>query len=194
MNSFATPLKTKQVAPGPRHNAPPGWSWPGRARPVPGSGGPSQHGPHRLTPWQPGFPPRPGSKQSSIPPGSWAPRLPAPQRDAKAAPPRPGAVPTAPPPKRRKWSVESGCVLTVSVAANHTGRGTLPRSAGGPGPLGLRGPEGTMDDKGKSGRAGPGPAGLKAEPRRGPSTSHAQAALCEKSLSKLRLLVWRRCF
>ena len=140
------------------------------------------------------IPPRPGSKQSSIPPGSWAPRLPAPQRDAKAAPPRPGAVPTAPPPKRRKWSVESGCVLTVSVAANHTGRGTLPRSAGGPGPLGLRGPEGTMDDKGKSGRAGPGPAGLKAEPRRGPSTSHAQAALCEKSLSKLRLLVWRRCF
>lgn len=61
--------------------------------------------------------------------------------------------------------------------------GLHPDSTGGSGPLGLRGPEDTMDDRGKSGRNGP--AGSQAEPRRGPSTLHAQPGLRERSLSKL---------
>lgn len=134
------------------------------------------------------IPRRTGSKRSSAPPGSCAPRLPALPSDPQAAWPRPRAVPTAPPPRRRKWSVETCCVLSVSVAASPRGRGSRPVVAGCPGPLGLRDPEGTMDSNGKSGRAGP--AGPKAEPYGGHSTWHAQAGLCEKSLSKLRLLDW----
>lgn len=38
-----------------------------------------------------------------------------------------------------------------------------------------------MDDKGKWGRAGP--AGSKAEPRRGPCTSHARAGLRERAVA-----------
>ena len=64
------------------------------------------------------------------------------------------------------------------------GGGTSPGVSCGSGPLRLRGPECTMDNKGKSGRVGP--AGPRAEPRRGPSTSHAQTGLRARSV----LAVW----
>lgn len=79
-------------------------------------------------------------------------------------------------------------MLSVSLAASARGRESRPVVAGCPGPLGLHDPEGTMDSNGKSGRDGS--AGAKTEPYGGPSTWHAQSGLCEKSLSKLRLLDW----
>ncbi|EPY85816.1 translation initiation factor eIF-2B subunit alpha [Camelus ferus] len=60
---------------------------------------------------------------------------------------RPRAVPPAPPPKRRKWNAEWRRALSVSVARSPRGCGTHPGKEGSSGPLGLHGPEGTMDSK-----------------------------------------------
>nr|XP_006209540.3 translation initiation factor eIF-2B subunit alpha [Vicugna pacos] len=69
------------------------------------------------------------------------------QMTCEAALLRPRAVPTAQPPKRRKWNAEWRRALSVSVARSPRGCGTHPGNEGSSGPLGLHGPEGTMDSK-----------------------------------------------
>lgn len=94
----------------------------------------------------------------------YEPRLPAPPSDVRDGVAQAARLTHSPAPRRRKWSVERGWALSVSVVQSPRGGGTSPGVSCSSGPLRLRGPEGTMDNKGKLGRVVP--AGPRAEPRR----------------------------
>lgn len=114
----------------PKNYTPTGQSWPGRCRLSPGSESrPAQPSPSETMAAKV---PHSAHSQplSSESAGSCALQLPAPPSDAQAIWPRPRAVPTAPPPKRRKWGGELSRALSVGVCWSPRGRGSNPGGLG----------------------------------------------------------------